>query len=282
MGNEDKGIGTLYICATPIGNLEDISLRVLRVLREVDIIAAEDTRHTRKLLSHYEISTNLTSYHKHNELSATAQLVNMLCAGQDVALVSDAGLPGISDPGQGLIDACYESGIAVTICPGATAGVAGLVLSGLCTKRYVFEGFLPRKKKERRKVLEGFATERRTVVLYEAPHRLHSTLCDMNDFLGDRQVAIVREITKKFEEVRKGLIVDLIEHYKENPPRGEFVLVIEGCCSVEDFVAVPNDLSDQVRVYVSMGVEEKEAMKIVAKERGVSKSVVYSAYKIVK
>jgi len=282
MDNRDANTGMLYICATPIGNLEDISLRVLRVLREVDVIAAEDTRHTRKLLSHYEISTPLTSYHEHNKLAVTPQLVNKLCGGQAVALVSDAGMPGISDPGQELVAACHENGIAVTICPGATAGVAGLVLSGICSKRYVFEGFLPRNKKDRRKALEGLASESRTIVLYEAPHRLCATLSDMADFLDDRQVAVVREITKKFEEIRKGLAIELVEHYKGNPPRGEFVLVIEGGRSAENTADWPEDLADHVRAYLSDGVSEMEAMKMVAKARGISKSEVYSVYKIMK
>jgi len=283
MDSNEKNSGTLYVCATPIGNLEDITLRVLRVLREVDIIAAEDTRHTRKLLSFYEISAQLTSYHEHNKAVATVGLVQKLREGLDVALVSDAGMPGISDPGQELIKACRENGIAVTVCPGASAGIAGLVLSGICCGRYVFEGFLPRGKKERRKILESLTAEKRTIVLYEAPHRLRDTLRDMLACLGDRQVAAVREITKKFEEVRKSSVADLISHYDVDLPRGEFVLVIEGFAGevghCDDW---PDDLNEHMELYTSTGHDEKGAMKMVAKDRGIPKSAVYSMLKIKK
>ena len=282
MSHRDLDKGTLYVCATPIGNLEDISLRVLRVLREADLIAAEDTRRTLKLLSHYEISATLTSYHEHNEVSKGRKIIEKLLSGQSVAMVSDAGLPGISDPGHELIWACNEEGINVTICPGATAGIAGLVLSGICTRRYVFEGFLPREKKERRKTLEALAREARTIVLYEAPHRLVTTLNELTKYLGDRPAAAVREITKKFEEVRRGSLTDLVCYYNDNPPRGEFVLVVEGV-DVDNVASDwPDDLVEHIGIYLAAGHEEKEAMKMTAKDRGVSKSAIYSEYKLKK
>ena len=274
--------GQLFVCATPIGNLEDITLRVLRVLGEVDLIAAEDTRRTLKLLNHYEISTPLTSYHEHNRHKKGPVLVDRLVAGQNVALVSDSGMPGISDPGQELIKICHEKGVGVTICPGASAGVAGLVLSGMDSRRYVFEGFLPRTKKERGKALEALVLERRTIVIYEAPHRILGALNEIFARLGDRRAAVVREITKKFEEVKGGRLSDLVRYYEDNPPRGEFVLVIEGACCEEDDLNWPEDLSEHMARYLESGLEEKEAMKMVARDRKLPKSAVYSAYKIKK
>jgi len=275
--HREKGI--LYICATPIGNLEDITLRVLRTLREVDVIAAEDTRITVKLLNYYDISTPLTSYHEHNKAQKGLLLVERLLHGENIALVTDSGMPGISDPGQELILLCYENGINVTVCPGATAGVAGLVLSGICAKRYAFEGFLPRGKKERRKALEAIVAEIRTIVLYEAPHRLLETLRDLLNSLGDRKIACIREITKKFEEVRKGQLADIVEYYAENSPRGEFVIVLEAAQTKEK-MQWPTDLDGHMGMYFAKGLDEKEAMKMVAKDRAVSKSVIYHEYKI--
>ena len=269
--------GQLYICATPIGNLEDITLRVLRTLREVDLIAAEDTRHTLKLLNHYDIKTPMTSYHEHNEATKSESLTQKLLDGANIALVSDSGMPGISDPGRELIRKCHELQIPMQICPGASAGISALVLSGLCARRYAFEGFLPREKKKRRAALASIATEQRTIVLYEAPHRLLSALQELYEHLGDREIAVVREITKKFEEVRRGNLAEIIKYYDENAIKGEFVLVVKGSVpSVENW---PKDIMFHVEHYVEMGMSEMEAMKKAAKDRGVAKSEVYKAYK---
>lgn len=277
----DENNGKLYVCATPIGNLEDITLRVLRVLREVDLIAAEDTRHTLQLLNHYGIKTPLTSYHEHNKGKKGRQIVDKLLNGLSLALVTDSGMPGISDPGYELISICHEEGIPVTICPGATAGISGLVLSGICPRRYVFEGFLPREGRQRKEALATLVKEYRTVVLYEAPHRLVVTLSDLLESLGERKAATVREITKKFEEVRKGNLTDLIRHYEENIPRGEFVIVLEGS-SKSDNADYPKDLTEHVEYHLINGLDEKDAMKKAAKDRGISKSEVYSMYKLKK
>jgi len=273
--NEIKG--QLYICATPIGNLEDITLRVLRILREADLIAAEDTRHTLKLLNHYEIKTPMTSYHEHNEKTKCEQLTNKMLNGANIALVSDSGMPGISDPGSTLISRCHQLQIPMQICPGASAGISALVLSGLCTRRHVFEGFLPREKKKRRAALENLATEQRTIVLYEAPHRLPAALQELYEHLGNRQIAVVREITKKFEEVKRGSLADMIEHYNQNQARGEFVLVVQGAEPTVD--NWPQNIMFHVEHYVEMGMSEMEAMKKAAKDRGVGKSEIYKAYK---
>ena len=273
--NENRG--KLYICATPIGNLEDITLRVLRILQEVDLIAAEDTRHTLKLLNHYDIKTPLTSYHEHNEATKSESLTDRLLGGSNIALVSDSGMPGISDPGGALIRRCHELQIPVQICPGASAGISALVLSGLCARRYAFEGFLPREKKKRRETLVSLATEQRTIVLYEAPHRLLTVLQEIYEHLGDREIAVVREITKKFEEVRCGSLTEIIEHYSENVIKGEIVLIIEGAEPiVENW---PADIMFHVEHYVEMGLSEMEAMKRAAKDRGVAKSEIYKVYK---
>lgn len=281
MGDLVEAKGQLYICATPIGNLEDITLRVLRVLKEVDLIAAEDTRRTIKLLNHFEISTALTSYHEFNRKTKGRELVGKMLAGQNVALVSDAGMPGISDPGRELILECREAGINVTACPGPVASITGLVLSGIDARRYAFEGFLPKDKKEQRKILGALAAEERTMVFYEAPHRLLAMLNELLKHLGNRQAATARELTKKFEEVRKGLLVDLIEFYQQNPPRGEFVVIIEGG-KAKEANGLPSGLAEHVEFYMMAGFEEKEAMKMTARDRKISKSEVYSMYKIKK
>jgi len=277
---DDCKRGMLYICATPIGNLEDITLRVLRVLREVDVIAAEDTRTTIKLLNYYEISKPLTSYHEHNKIAKARHIIDKIKVGESVALVTDAGMPGISDPGQELIEMCHKEGVSVTICPGATAGVSALVLSGIAARRYAFEGFLPRDKKERRKALEALAQETCATIIYEAPHRLLETLRDLQKYVGKREVAVVREITKKFEEVQRGDLADIIEFFTEKPPKGEFVVILEGCTNVEPANDWPESLNEHVKIYLDVGFDEKGAMKMVAKDRGVSKSIVYSEYKI--
>jgi len=271
--------GKLYICATPIGNLEDISLRVLRILQEVDLIAAEDTRHSLKLLNHYDIKTSLTSYHEHNAANKGKKLLEKLLSGTNIALVSDAGMPGISDPGTDLIQLCKTNGIAITICPGATAGIAALILSGMDSRRYVFEGFLPHgksQKKNRKTVIDSLVNEHRTIVLYEAPHRLVSTMQELKDHLGDRQVSVVRELTKKYEEVQQGNLSELIESYAENPARGEFVLIIEGVLQNEK--SWPDDIVFHVEHYIQSGKQQMDAIKQTAKDRGVPKSEIYSQY----
>ncbi|MDR2168312.1 MAG: 16S rRNA (cytidine(1402)-2'-O)-methyltransferase [Clostridiales bacterium] len=269
--------GILYICATPIGNLEDITLRVLRVLGEVDLIAAEDTRHTAKLLAHYEIKTPMTSYHENNREAKGAYLIERLQNGANVALVSDSGLPGISDPGRELVLACHEHGIGVTVCPGASAGLAGLVLSGFRARPHVFEGFLPRDKAARRRVLESQREAPRTVVLYEAPHRLLATLREMMEILGDRQIALARELTKKFEEISFGAISEIIAKLEERPPRGEFVIVVEGAGEIAP--TYPEDIMFHVEQLIAQGHGEKDAIKMAAKARGLAKSEVYNKLK---
>lgn len=276
--------GTLYLCGTPIGNLEDITLRALRILRQVDLVAAEDTRHTLRLLNHFHITAPLISYHEHNKAKAGEKLVEKLLSGMDIALVTDAGMPGISDPGEELVKQCYAHGIPVTAAPGPTAFSTAVVLSGLSTRRFVFEGFLPSDKRERRQALARLATESRTVVLYEAPHRLVETLSVLSRALGDRRAAVVRELTKKFEEVRRASLQEQIAHFSEVEPKGEFAIVLEGISEdviraeeIEKWEAVP--LSVHMQRYLEMGLEEKEAMKRVAKDRGVSKREIYACLK---
>lgn len=277
--------GTLYLCATPIGNLEDITLRTLKLLESVDVIAAEDTRNTLKLLNRYEIKTPMTSYHEHNKMGKGPFLVEKLLNGENIALVTDAGMPGISDPGADLVKLCYDAGVAVTVAPGASAAVVALVLSGLDTRRFVFEGFLPLDKKERRLVLETLEKEHRTMIFYEAPHRLLDTLEELARVLGrDRASAAIRELTKKFEEVRRDSLENHIGYFNENTPKGEFVLVIEGL-SLEtqkkeaqaswEEVSIP----EHIQRYLQQGMTEKDAMKQAAKDRGVSKRDIYKEYK---
>ncbi|NMA75594.1 MAG: 16S rRNA (cytidine(1402)-2'-O)-methyltransferase, partial [Bacteroidales bacterium] len=218
--------GCLYLVATPIGNLEDITFRAIRILQEADLIAAEDTRHTRKLLSHYDIHTPLTSYHKYNEASKGEELIAKIREGLKIALVSDAGMPGISDPGYDLVVKAREEGLLIIPIPGATAALSALIASGLPTDRFVFEGFLPRKGKERRAVLEQLKTEMRTVVFYEAPHRLVTTLEDLFRALGNRKLVLAREITKKHEEFIQGTISSVLSYYTNATPRGEFTIVL--------------------------------------------------------
>lgn len=272
--------GTLYICGTPIGNLEDISFRTVRILGEADLIAAEDTRNTRKLLSHYNIKTPMTSYHKFNEKEKGEELIRSLKEGKNIALVSDAGMPGISDPGFLLIKLCYENKIKVTAVPGPTASVTGLVLSGIDTSRYIFEGFLPIDKRERKKILDSFIDEERTIILYEAPHRLLKTLEELSKVLGERQVSVIREITKHFEEVVKDTSNNLIEIFKIKEPRGEIVLVLEGE-SKERLLKKDKEKWESLSILEHMEIykelPKKEAMKMVAKDRGVSKREIYKS-----
>ncbi len=274
--------GKLYLCATPIGNLEDITFRVLRTLKEVDLIAAEDTRNSIKLLNHFEIKTPMTSYHEYNKIDKAYQLVEKLKAGQNIALITDAGTPGISDPGEDLVRICYESGIEVTSLPGACACVTALTLSGLPTRRFCFEAFLPHEKKERAAVLDALKTETRTIILYEAPHHLKKTLAELLETLGDRKLTLCRELTKKHETVKVTTLSEAVAYYEENEPRGEYVLVLEGKSmealaeeARQSFEAM--SLKEHMAFYEEQGIPRKDAMKLVAKDRGVSKRDIYNA-----
>lgn len=274
----------LYICGTPIGNLEDMTLRAIRVLNEVDLIAAEDTRQSVKLLNHFNIKTPLTSYYEHNKEVKGPQLINMLKEGKNIALVTDAGMPGISDPGEDLISLCYENNIDVTIVPGPTAVITALVLSGLNTRSYVFEGFLPKNKKQRKEILLKLKGETRTTVFYEAPHHLLSTLREIYESTGTRRAAVVRELTKKHETVNRGFLEELIDYFEENEPKGEFVIVIEGADTEEikaQEMAETMEMSirEHFESYLLKGMDEKSAMKQVAKDRGIGKRDVYKEIK---
>ncbi len=272
--------GKLYLCATPIGNLEDITLRVLRTLKEVDLIAAEDTRNSIKLLNHFEIKTPMTSYHEYNKIEKAYQLAEKLKAGQNIALITDAGTPGISDPGEELVRICQEEGIEVTSLPGPSACITALSLSGLSSRRFAFEAFLPREKKERASILSALEQETRTVILYEAPHHLKKTLEELREALGERRVSICRELTKKYETVFCSTLSGACAYYQEHEPRGEFVLVIEGKSLAEiqeerrqSWTEMP--VEEHMAHYEAQGIARKEAMKLVAKDRGVSKREIY-------
>ncbi|HHW66108.1 MAG TPA: 16S rRNA (cytidine(1402)-2'-O)-methyltransferase [Epulopiscium sp.] len=272
--------GTLYLCATPIGNLEDITYRAVRILKEVDLIAAEDTRHTKKLLNHLEITTPLTSYHEHNKATKGPILIEKLKEGLNIALVSDAGTPGISDPGEDLVRLAHENNILVTPVPGASAVISGLIISGLSTRRFIFEGFLPTDNKGRNERLRKLSNEDRTIVLYEAPHRLLKTLEALYEALGNRKISIVRELTKQYEEVKISTIEESIKYYQEVSPKGEFVLVIEGLSNeaineIEIKKWENISIDEHVRLYIDQGKTQKEALKQVAKDRGLSKREVY-------
>jgi 16S rRNA (cytidine1402-2'-O)-methyltransferase len=274
--------GTLYLCATPIGNLEDISLRALRVLREVDLVAAEDTRRTRKLFSHYDIHTPLTSYHEHNCRSKGPQLIGQILAGKNIALVTDAGLPGISDPGEKLAVLAAGEGVKVVPVPGPSASLAALVVSGLPTGRFCFEGFLPARGKDRRRRLEDLKREQRTLVLYEAPHRLAATLADLAAALGDRRICIARELTKRHEEIWRGSLEEAGARFRDNPPRGEITLVLEGSpepggVSGREGPAYSGpDLKNMVDGLEQGGMSRKEAIREAARRSGVPRREVYS------
>ena len=274
----------LYICGTPIGNLEDMTYRVVRVLSEVDLIAAEDTRQSVKLLNHFDIKTPLTSYYEHNKDVKGPQLIKLLQEGKDIALVTDAGMPGISDPGEDLIKLCYENDVPVTVVPGPTAVVTALVLSGLNSRSYIFECFLPRNKKQRTEVLERLVDESRTTVFYEAPHHLVDTLESIYKTVGDRNIAVARELTKKHETVNRGTVGEVLEYFKENEPKGEFVLVLEGKDKEkikEDKIASFEEMTieEHFNMYIEQGMSEKDAMKQVAKDRGIGKRDVYAYIK---
>ena len=272
--------GTLYLCATPIGNLEDITYRVLRTLKEVDLIAAEDTRNSIKLLNHFDIQTPMTSYHEFNKIEKAYQLVAKLKEGKNIALITDAGTPGISDPGEDIVRICYEEGIDVTSLPGAAACITALTMSGRPTRRFAFEAFLPKDKKERAAVLEELKEETRTIILYEAPHHLLKTVRELLDALGDRELTVCRELTKKHEEKIQTTFSSLLSYYKEKEPRGEYVLVVCGK-SREEIVRQQQASWEEMSIeahmehYERQGIDHKEAMKLVAKDRGVSKRDIY-------
>lgn len=274
----------LFVCGTPIGNLEDITLRVLRTLKEVDLIAAEDTRQSIKLLNHFDIKTPLTSYHEHNKDTKGPQLISLLKEGKDIAIVTDAGMPGISDPGEDLIRLCYENNVEVTVVPGATAVVTALVLSGLNSRSYIFEGFLPKNKKQKKEVLERLKNETRTTVFYEAPHHLVNTLEDICEYAGERNSAVIRELTKKHETVNRDKLKNLLEYFRSNEPKGEFVIVVEGA-DIADIKAEEQaqfnsmTIKEHFEKYISQGFDEKSAMKAVAKDRGIGKRDVYNEVK---
>ena len=274
--------GKLYLCATPIGNLEDITFRVLRTLKEVDLIGAEDTRHSIKLLNHFGIKTPMTSYHEYNKVEKAKYLVSLLQEGKNIALITDAGTPGISDPGEELVRQCYEAGIEVSSLPGPAACITALTMSGMATRRFAFEAFLPSDKKERAMVLAELAEETRTIVLYEAPHHLLRTLEELREQIGNRKITICRELTKKYEEAKQSFIDDMIDHYSLNEPKGEFVLVIEGK-SFDEKVKEEQEswleltIAEHLDYYVNRGMNKKEAMKQVAKDRGIRKRDVYQA-----
>ena len=267
-------MGVLYVCATPIGNLEDASYRLIRILSEVDLIACEDTRHTRILLNHYGIKKATISYHQHNQREREDQLISRLLEGESIALVSDAGTPGISDPGHLLIRRAREEGIRMEIIPGPSALVAALVLSGQDSQAFVFEGFLPTRSAQRRKQLERMKAEKRTLVLYESPHRLVALLQDIHESWGDRQVSVARELTKIHEEVKGGFVSEVIKHFEEHPPRGEITVVIEGAPP-----DIPPDLElvcREVLELMEKGVEKKQALSQKAREYGIKKSEIYN------
>ncbi|MBR4781148.1 MAG: 16S rRNA (cytidine(1402)-2'-O)-methyltransferase [Lachnospiraceae bacterium] len=274
--------GTLYLCATPIGNLEDITYRVLRTLKEVDLIAAEDTRNSIKLLNHFEIETPMTSYHEYNKIDKGRTLIAKLLEGQNIALITDAGTPAISDPGEELVKMAHEAGITITSLPGACACITALTLSGLPTRRFAFEAFLPTDKKERSQILDSLKNETRTLIIYEAPHHLIKTLEDLLLALGNRNATVCRELTKKHETVFKTTLETALNYYKENEPKGECVIVIEGRTFTElkeESRAEWQKLSieEHVNMYMEQGLEKKEAMKAAAKDRGVSKQEIYKA-----
>lgn len=273
--------GILYLCATPIGNLEDMTFRAVRVLKEVDLIAAEDTRNSIKLLNHFDIHTPMTSYHEYNKYEKGKKLVLRMLGGEDVALITDAGMPGISDPGEELVKMCCEAGITVTCVPGPAACVTALVVSGMPTRRFAFEAFLPSDKKERQSVLNNLKDEERTIILYEAPHRLVRTLKLLLEHLGDREVSVCRELTKRHETVFRASLSKAVSYYEMNAPKGECVLVIQGV-DREDVLEKEREkwenlsIEEHVAQYIAQGLDKKEAMKQTAKDRGVQKREIYN------
>ena len=272
--------GKLYLCATPIGNLEDMTFRAVRILQEVDLVAAEDTRNSIRLLNHFEIKTPMTSYHEYNKIEKAHYLIGQMQQGKNVALITDAGTPGISDPGEDLVRLAQEAGIEVTSLPGACACVTALTLSGLPTRRFCFEAFLPSEKKERQEILEELKTETRTVILYEAPHRLVRTMEELREALGDRRITLCRELTKKHETVFATTLQQALDYYSTQEPRGECVIVMEGRSRRQMQEEAQKsweemDLQEHMEIYLSRGMDQKEAMKAVAKDRGLGKRDVY-------
>lgn len=273
--------GTLYLCATPIGNLGDMTPRVRETLEQVDLIAAEDTRNSIKLLNHFQIKTPMTSYHEYNKVDKAKLLIGKLAQGEDIALITDAGTPAISDPGEVLVAMCQEAGIPVTSLPGAAACITALTLSGLPTRRFCFEGFLPSEKKEKNMVLEDLQKESRTIIIYEAPHHLKGTLEDLYDALGERRITLCRELTKKFEEIFPTTLAQAVKYYEKDAPRGEYVLVIEGKSLYDRKKEQQKDwqsisVEEHMRVYEKQGIDRRDAMKQVARDRGISKREVYN------
>jgi 16S rRNA (cytidine1402-2'-O)-methyltransferase len=270
-------IGKLYVCPTPIGNLEDITYRTLNVLKEVDLIAAEDTRHSIRLLNHFNISKPLTSYHEHNEDTKGSYLIQKLLNGENIAIISDAGMPGISDPGEVIIRQAIDEGVEIEVLPGATAFATALVGSGLSTKKFVFEGFLSRDKKVRRKQLEELKQERRTIIFYESPHRLKEALGDMLNILGNRNICINRELTKKYQEIIRDNIQNCINILSERDIKGEFVIIVEGFTGEIEVLSKYDELNEREYVIklIEEGMNKKEAIKVVCKERNLSKNDVY-------
>jgi 16S rRNA (cytidine1402-2'-O)-methyltransferase len=272
--------GKLYLCATPIGNLNDMTPRVVETLQTVDMIAAEDTRNSIKLLNHFDIHTPMTSYHEYNKVEKAVYLIEQMNEGKNVALITDAGTPAISDPGEVLVKMCHEAGIVVTSLPGAAACITALTLSGLSTRRFCFEGFLPSDKKEKKDILEDLKNESRTIILYEAPHRLVRTLDELYETLGDRKLTLCRELTKRFEEIKPTTISEAQSMYESEEPRGEYVLVVEGKSLSEFKKEQEKDwqsisIEEHMKLYESQGIDRKEAMKRVAKDRGMSKRDIY-------
>lgn len=274
--------GILYLCATPIGNLGDMTPRVVDTLRSVDLIAAEDTRNSLKLMTHFEIHTPMTSYHEYNKVEKAYTLIAKLQEGQNIALITDAGTPAISDPGEVLVRMCLEAGIRVTSLPGAAACITALTMSGLSTRRFCFEGFLPPDKKERSEILEDCREESRTMIFYEAPHHLKKTLQELFAVLGDRKITLCRELTKRFETVMPTTLSGALDYFEANDPRGEYVLVIEGKSREEkkqeaqkNWLEMP--VAEHVALYEGQGFDRKEAMKKAAKDRGVSKRDIYQS-----
>ncbi len=274
--------GTLYLVGTPIGNLEDMTVRAVRILKEVDLIAAEDTRNSIKILNHFEIKTPMTSYHEFNKIDKGHEIIRKLQSGENVAVITDAGMPGISDPGEELVAMAHAAGVKVTVVPGPSAVVSALVISGLATRRFAFEAFLPSDKRKCREVLEELKEETRTIIIYEAPHHLVKTLEKLYEALGDRRISIVKELTKIHENVFRTTIKGAVEYYEANEPKGEFVLVIEG----RDPKELKNEavksweelsVSEHMQLYLDEGMDKKDAMKAVAKDRGVGKREIYDA-----
>lgn len=268
------------MCATPIGNLEDMTFRAVRILKEVDMIAAEDTRNSIKLLNYFEIKTKMTSYHEYNKIEKAIYLVNKMKEGMDIALITDAGTPGISDPGEELVRQCHEAGITVTSLPGACACINALIISGQPTRRFAFEAFLPHDKKERVAILENLKNETRTIILYEAPHHLRKTLRECREYLGNRSVTVCKELTKKYEMAKKTFLDEIIAYYDDEEPRGEYVLVFEGRNPEEIKEEQQKEWSrlsveEHVEYYMHQGADRKSAMKQAAKDRGVSKREIY-------